>query len=88
MRCHLRFSADNNFSGLRTIKGLGSDIGPVKLENGSLVDGGRVLMRYQWNWESYLPLKETRQPQDIWINKNIFFAPCVGGSLQDDFTKG
>jgi len=109
------FAADNNFSGTRKIKGLGSDIGSVKLENGSVVDGGRVLMRDQWNWESYLPLKEKRQPQDIWINKNrlsgfwggteieealtsrgirtLFFAgantdQCVGGSLQDAFTKG
>ena len=94
---------------------MGMDIGPVKLENGSVVDGGRVLMRDQWNWESYSPLKETRQPQDIWIDKNrlsgfwggtkieealtsrgirtLFFAgansdQCVGGTLQDAFTKG
>jgi nicotinamidase-related amidase len=109
------FAADNNFSGTRTVEGLGSDIGPVKLENGTVVDGGKVLMRDQWNWESYLPLKETYQPQDILINKNrlsgfwggteieealksrgirtLFFAgantdQCVGGSLQDAFTKG
>ena len=109
------FAADINFSGTRKIKGLGSDIGPVKLENGSVVDCGRVLMRDQWNWESYLPLKATHQPQDIWMNKNrlsgfwggtemeealtsrgirtLFFAgantdQCVGGSLQDAFTKG
>ena len=47
---------------------LGSDMGPVKLENGSVVDGGKILMLDQWNWESYSPLKEMHQPQDIWIN--------------------
>ena len=45
-------------------------MGPVKLEIGSVVDGGKILMLDQWNWESYSPLKETHQPQDIWINKN------------------
>ena len=52
---------------------LSSDMGPVKLENGSVVDGGKILiMLDQWNWESYWPraLNETHQPQDIWINKN------------------
>ena len=39
------FAADNNFDGDRRITGLGSEIGPVKLEDGSMVDGGRVLMR-------------------------------------------
>ena len=60
MRCYLvrEFAANNNFSGTKTIKGLGSDIGPGKLENGY---GGMVLMRDQWNCESYLPL-ETPTP--------------------------
>ena len=39
------FAADDNFDGDRRITGLGSEIGPVKLEDGSMVDGGRVLMR-------------------------------------------
>ena len=49
---------------------MGSDIGPVKLENGSVVDGGRVLVRDHWNSESYPPLKEACEPQDICVNKN------------------
>ena len=107
----------------RIYKGLGSDIGPVKLEDGSVVDGGRLLMRDQWNaglppaldsvWKEGQKLK---QKPDVWIHKNrmtgfwgastpgtdflekeglktLLFAgvntdQCVGGSLQDAFTKG
>lgn len=109
------FAADNNFDGQRKIHGLGSEVGPVKLEDGSVVNGGRVLMLNQWNSASYAPLAAVREPQDIWINKNrlsgfwggtaieealtsrgirsLLFAGantdhCVGGSLQDAFTKG
>ena len=109
------FAADNNFDGRRQIDGLGSDVGPVSLEDGSVVEGGRVLMRSQWNSAPYSPLEKIRQPQDIWIHKNrlsgfwggtdseevltsrgirtLLFAgantdQCVGGSLQDAFTKG
>lgn len=109
------FAADDNFEGQREIKGLGSEIGPVKLDDGSVVDGGRVLMINQWNSESYAPLKAVHQAEDIWINKNrlsgfwggtaieqaltsrgirtLLFSgantdQCVGGSLQDAFTKG
>jgi len=39
------FAADNNFDGQRRISGLGSEVGPVRLEDGSVVDGGRVLMK-------------------------------------------
>ena len=108
------FAADTNFEGPRKVGGLGSDIGPVKLEDGSTVDGGRVLMADQWNSEFYGPLAERAEPQDLWINKNrlsgfwgrmgiedalkfrgIRTLPfsgcntdqCVGGSLQDAFTK-
>jgi len=103
-------------------KGLGTEIGDVTLEDGSVVDGGRLLMRDQWN--SALPpdldaeyqkgLKAS--PPDVWIHKNrmsglwgpstlcteflekegiktLLFSgvntdQCVGGSLQDAFTKG
>jgi len=109
------FAADNNFDGPRRIKGLGSDIGSLQLEDGSVVQGGRVLMQDQWNSASYAPLEAKRQPQDIWIHKNrlsgfwggteseevltsrgirtLLFSgantdQCVGGSLQDAFTKG
>jgi nicotinamidase-related amidase len=64
------FAADSNFDGPRRIEGLGSDIGSLQLEDGSVVQGGRVLMRDQWNSASYAPLEAKHQPQDIWIHKN------------------
>ena len=107
----------------RIYKGLGSEIGPVKLDDGSTVDGGRLLMRDTWNASlpPYLDaaykegLGLSRKP-DAWIHKNrmsglwgsstactefletegiktLLFGgvntdQCVGGSLQDAFTKG
>ena len=107
----------------RIYRGLGSEIGPVKLADGTTVDGGRLLMRDTWN--ASLPaeldsaykegLGASKAP-DVWIHKNrmsglwgsrtactdflekediktLLFAgvntdQCVGGSLQDAFTKG
>ncbi|MCJ1265300.1 hypothetical protein MMC22_005175 [Lobaria immixta] len=96
------FAADNNFRS-------------VRLDDGSVVEGGKVLMRDQWNSAVYAPLEEKREHQDIRIHKNrlsgfwggtaaeellssrgirtLLFAgantdQCVGGSLQDAFTKG
>ena len=107
----------------RLYKGLGSEIGPVKLEDGSTVDGGRLLMRDTWNAALppdldalYQEGKKLDHTPDVWIHKNrmsglwgprtlctdylekegirtLLFAgvntdQCVGGSLQDAFTKG
>lgn len=100
----------------RIYKGLGSEVGPVQLEDGSTRDGGKLLMRDQWNSALYSPLEAVRSPADVWIHKNrmsglwgaqtdcthyleangirtLLFAgvntdQCVGGSLQDAFTKG
>lgn len=41
------FSADVNFDCDRIVGGLGSDVDSVKLEDGSVINGGRVLMRDQ-----------------------------------------
>lgn len=106
----------------RIYKGLGTEIGEVELEDGNVVDGGKLLMRDQWN--SALPpaLDAEYQkglgatPSDVWIHKDrmsglwgpsslcteylekagiktLLFSgvntdQCVGGSLQDAFTKG
>ena len=106
----------------RIYRGLGTEIGKVKLADGSVVDGGKLLIRDQWN--SALPpdLDAEYQkglsanPPDVWIHKNrmsglwgpatlcteflekegiktLLFSgvntdQCVGGSLQDAFTKG
>jgi len=107
----------------RLYQGLGSDIGPVTLEDGSTVDGGKLLMRDTWNAAlptaldtSYQEGQKIDHKPDVWIHKNrmsglwgsgtpctdflekegiktLLFAgvntdQCVGGSLQDAFTKG
>ena len=106
----------------RIYRGLGSEIGPVTLEDGRKVQGGRLLMRDTWNAgltpELDAAYEEGKQasPPDVWIHKNrmsglwgaksdcteflekqgiktLLFAgvntdQCVGGSLQDAFTKG
>lgn len=100
----------------RLYRGLGSDLGPVEMDDGSRVDGGRLLMRDQWNSQLHPLLEKARQPEDAWIHKNrmsglwggetplskylekegictLLWAgvntdQCVGGSLQDAFTKG
>ena len=107
----------------RIYKGLGSEIGPVKLEDGSTIDGGRLLMRDTWNAglppaldACYKEGQKLSDNADIWVHKDrmsglwgsgtpctkllesagiktLLFAgvntdQCVGGSLQDAFTKG
>jgi len=39
------FTVHNSFDGEREIKSFGSEVGSVRLDDGSVVDGGRVLMR-------------------------------------------
>ena len=61
----------------RIYKGLGSEIGPVKLDDGRVVDAGRLLMRHTWNagltpeldaeYQKGLKLKDR---PDVWIHKN------------------
>lgn len=59
-------------------KGLGSEIGPITIENGTKVDGGKLLMRDTWNAALYPPLERVRQEgmngkverEDVWIHKN------------------
>ena len=61
----------------RIYKGLGSEIGPVTLEDGSSVDAGRLLMRDTWNaslppalLNAYREGTKLEQKPDIWIHKN------------------
>lgn len=60
----------------RIYKGLGTDIGPVKLEDGSTTEGGRLLMRDTWNADltpelsaAYKEGLDAKVP-DVWIHKN------------------
>jgi nicotinamidase-related amidase len=62
-------------------KGLGVEIGPVELGNGTVVEAGRMLMRDTWNAALYAPLDaEYRQGlersslPDVWIHKNRMSA--------------
>lgn len=64
------FSLGASFVNGKTIGKLGEEIGEVTLEDGTKVDGGRVLMREQWNSEVYGPLKAKRKPQDMLVHKN------------------
>jgi hypothetical protein len=43
------FSMDISFEGDREIPGLGTNIGPITLDDGSTVEGGTILIRDQWN---------------------------------------
>ena len=107
----------------RLYRGMGSDIGPVVVEDGETVDGGRLLVRDTWNAsltpalnEAYEEGRRLKERPDVWIHKNrmsglwgeatpctkflseqgistLLFAgvhtdQCVGGSLQDAFSKG
>lgn len=111
------FGADINFvDGEKRIGSPGEHIGKLVLENGTVIDGGRSLIKNQWNTAQYQPLADKADPaQDIWIYKNrlsgfwggtgiedtlkargirtLLFSgantdQCVGGSIQDAFTKG
>ena len=106
----------------RIYKGLGREIGSLELEDGRTIQGGKLMMRDQWNSDLTPELRAAYEqglhasPPDVWIHKNrmsglwgdktlctefleregirtLLFAgvntdQCVGGSLQDAFTKG
>ncbi|MCJ1232789.1 hypothetical protein MMC14_000743 [Varicellaria rhodocarpa] len=61
----------------RIYKGLGSEIGPVQMDDGSTVDGGRLLVRDTWNAAlppalntAYEEGKRSLHQPDVWIHKN------------------
>jgi nicotinamidase-related amidase len=64
------FSLDNNFEDAYKIPELGVDIGLVQLDDGSTIDGGKVLMRDQWNSEIYSALASEAEPNDLKAWKN------------------
>ncbi|KAL8831925.1 MAG: hypothetical protein Q9170_005087 [Blastenia crenularia] len=81
------FAADCNFDGERQINGLGSEIGPVELGDGSTINGGRVLMLNQWNSESYKPLEDQHEPQDMQVDKNRL-SGFWGGTAAEEILEG
>ncbi|KAF9691756.1 hypothetical protein EKO04_010474 [Ascochyta lentis] len=63
--------------GKSAYKGIGAPMGPVKLESGEEVEGGKLLMRDSWNADLYSPLKgvyeegtQLKSKPDVWIHKN------------------
>ena len=75
----------------RIYKGLGSDIGPVTIEDGKVVDSGKLLMRDTWNAAlppdldaAYKEGQSLEEKSDVWIHKNRMSGlwgsstPCTG----------
>jgi hypothetical protein len=60
----------------RIYKGLRSEVGQIRLEDGSTIQGGNLLMRDRWN-SDVVPLPKAAyegglkaNPPDVWIHKN------------------
>ena len=68
----------------RIYKGLGQEIGDVKMDDGSTVQGGGLLMRGTWNADVTPELKRSYEkgkavnPPDVWVHKTRMSA--LGGS--------
>ena len=69
--------ATENRKPKREHKGLGSELGPVKIEGDKVVDAGRVLMRDTWNAAlppaldaAYREGRSLKEKPDVWIDKN------------------
>lgn len=66
----------------RVYKGFGNQMGPVTLEDGSVVEAGRLLCRDQWNTDLIPELAQAYHrglrynPPDIWIHKNRMSSLC------------
>lgn len=58
----------------------------MHLEDGSVVEGGRLRMRDQWNSASYSPLQEKHQLQDIRIHKNRLSGFWEGTASEEVLT--
>ncbi|KAI4264869.1 MAG: hypothetical protein L6R42_000043 [Xanthoria sp. 1 TBL-2021] len=63
--------------------GIGSEVGPVKLSNGKIVPGGRLLMQGQWNTALHAPLEAAFQEgqklekrPDVRFHKNRLSGMC------------
>ncbi|KAI1284119.1 Isochorismatase-like protein [Xylaria sp. FL0933] len=80
------FAADTNFVDGKQIGPLGSDIGPVELEDGSTVDGGRVLVRDQWNSALWHQLLDATEKDDIHVYKNRLSGFWGGTGVEDVLT--
>lgn len=66
------FCLDSNFEDGKAhdLGTLGEEMGKIKLEDGTEIQAGRVMMRDQWNTEFFPSLVQAAESQDIWVNKN------------------
>lgn len=79
----------------RTIyKGIGADLGPIDLGDGTVVEGGRVLMRDAWNTALYAHLDAVyreglQRPSmpDVWIHKNRMSGLWGPGTELESFLR-
>lgn len=76
----------------RIYKGLGCDIGPVTLEDGSVVEGGRLMMRGTWSaslppalLDAYHEGAGLEHKPDVWIHKNRMSGLWGAGTPCTDF---
>lgn len=74
---------DDNFSGGKTPPGLGTELGLVTLDDGSTVEGGKVLMKDQWNSDLYHPLAKEAEPHDLRLYKNRLSGFWGGTEVED-----
>jgi len=79
------FGLDKNFDGgePKNLGALGEDIGQLKLDNGTVIEAGRVMMRDESNTAFYPRLAETAKPQDIWIYKNRLSGFWGGTEIEE-----
>ena len=81
-----------NGKATRIYQGLGSEIGPVRIENGETVNAGRLLMRDTWN-AALIPALEAAFKEgqeldtrpDVWIHKNRMSGLWGNSTLCTDY---
>lgn len=78
------FGLDRHFEGgeAKNLGTLGEDMGQVKLDDGTMPDAGRVMMRDQWNTAFFPRLAEIAKPQDLRIYKNRLLGIWGGTAAQ------
>lgn len=82
------FGLDENFDdGPKDLGSLGQDMGQLKLDDGTAIEAGRVMMRDQWNTEFYPRLAEHAKPHDIRINKNRLSGFWGGTEIEEALKK-
>ena len=67
----------------KDLGGLGSDLGQLKLEDGTKIEAGRVMMRYEWNTTLYPSLALVSSGRDILIYKNRLSGFWRGTGIED-----